>query len=55
MRKGRPFPEDIEGRLNTVLNVVNNGLKSVSFLHLDDVSAESGTIKKRVRQSFVIK
>lgn len=50
-RKEAPFPEDLEGRLNAVLNVVNTELKSVTLLHLDDVPREATEIKARIRET----
>jgi len=50
-RKEKPFPEDLEGRLNAVLNVVNTELKTVTLLHLDDTPAEASEIRARIRET----
>lgn len=50
-RKENPFPDDLEGRLNAVLNVVNTELKTVTLLHLDDVPAEGSEIRARIRET----
>ncbi|MBI2499156.1 hypothetical protein HYV88_02845 [Candidatus Woesearchaeota archaeon] len=48
----RPFPpvEDLEGRLNSVFNIVNTELKSATLLVLDDSPAEASEIRARVRE-----
>ena len=51
-RKETPFPQDLEGRLNAVLNVINTELKSVTLLHLDDTPAEASEIKARIRETI---
>ncbi|MEK6953132.1 MAG: hypothetical protein AABX29_09035 [Nanoarchaeota archaeon] len=45
-----PFPEDLEGRLNAVFNIVNTELKSATLLALDDSPVEASEIKARVRK-----
>ncbi len=49
--KENPFPLDEEGRLNSILNIVNTELKTVVFLHIDDVPCDRHELKKRVRQT----
>jgi len=46
-----PFPDDLEGRLNAILNVVNTELKTVTLLHLDDTPADEHEIKARLRET----
>ena len=46
-----PFPEDLEGRLNAILNVVNTELKALTLLHLDDTPRSGQEIKARVRET----
>ncbi|MBI4153154.1 ArsR family transcriptional regulator [Candidatus Woesearchaeota archaeon] len=46
-----PFPEDLEGRMNAVLNAVNTELKAVTILHLDDRTADNKEIKERIRDA----
>ncbi len=46
-----PFPNDLEGRLANVLNVVNTELKSATLLHLDDQSVEGSAIRKRIQDT----
>lgn len=48
----KPFPEDLEGRLNSILNVVNTELKTATILHLDDVPAEGKKIRRRLKQNI---
>ncbi len=45
------FPNDLEGKLNAVLNVVNTELKTITLLHLDDRSAEASEIRARIRET----
>lgn len=33
--KEKPFPDDLEGRLNAILNVINGEYKALALLHLD--------------------
>ena len=47
----KPFPEDLEGKLNALLNVVNSELKSVTLLHLNDIPADQSEIKRRIRKT----
>ena len=47
----KPFPDDLEGRLNAVLNIVNSELKTLTLLHLDNIPADGSTIKWRLRQT----
>ena len=47
----KPFPDDLEGRLNAMLNVVNTELKTVTLLHLDDTPADEYEIKARIRET----
>ncbi len=42
------FPLDLEGRLNSILNVVNTELKSVTLLHLDDHAVNGDGIIERI-------
>ena len=46
-----PFPNDLEGRMNSILNVVNTELKTVTLLHLDDSPADMYEVKRRVRET----
>jgi len=46
-----PFPDDVEGRLNAILNVVNTELKTLTLLHLDDRYANESEIKSRLRDT----
>tara|TARA_Y100000034_G_scaffold87057_1_gene104377 strand:- start:265 stop:1563 length:1299 start_codon:yes stop_codon:yes gene_type:complete len=46
-----PFPEDLEGRLNAITNVVNTELKALTLLHLDDKYADKSEIKSRLRDT----
>ncbi|MBI2451477.1 hypothetical protein HYV50_00185 [Candidatus Pacearchaeota archaeon] len=48
----KPFPTDLEERLNAILNVVNTELKTATLLHLDDVPREGSEIKARVRETI---
>src|SRR3989338_6522961 len=48
----KSFPEDLEGRLSSVLNSINTELKSVTLLHLDDKPADYSEIKSRVRETI---
>lgn len=48
-REHRKFPDDLDSRLNAVLNVVNTELKSATLLHLDNRPADKHEIKARVR------
>ncbi|HLD15188.1 MAG TPA: hypothetical protein VJB94_01265 [Candidatus Nanoarchaeia archaeon] len=47
----KSFPEDLEGRLSSVLNSINTELKSVTLLHLDDKPAGASEIKSRIRNT----
>ena len=48
-----PFPEDTEGRLNNLLNIVNTELKSLSLLHLSREHAYTGSeLYSKVRQTL---
>ena len=49
--KENPFPLDEEGRLNSIMNVVNTELKTVVLLHLDNAPVDGHELKKRVRQT----
>ena len=46
-----PFPDDLEGRLNGITNVVNNELKALAFLHLDDGYAGISEMKSRLKNT----
>ncbi len=50
-RRENQFPDDLEGRLNAVLNVVNTEFKSATLLHLDDSPAEADEIRARIRET----
>src|SRR3989344_6122040 len=47
----KPFPDDLEGRLAAVVNAVNTEFKTISLLHLDDVPADKGEIRRRLRET----
>jgi hypothetical protein len=49
--KENPFPADLEGRLNAILNVTNLELKTITFLHLDSRAASRTELKARVRRT----
>ena len=51
-RKVKSFPDDLEGRLNSMLNVVNTELKSATLLHLDDSPTEPSEIRVRIRETI---
>jgi len=46
-----PFPDDLEGRMNSISNVVNSEIKIATLLHLDDTLAEGGDILSRIRNT----
>jgi len=46
-----PFPDDLEGRLNAITNVVNTELKALTILHLDDRYVDKREIKSRLRDT----
>lgn len=50
-RTKNPFPSDLEGRLNAVMNIANGELKVATLLHLDDTLAGGEDILARVRES----
>ena len=50
-REEKLFPEDLEGRLTSVLNGINIELKTATLLHLDDRPADNKEIKARLRQT----
>ena len=43
-----PFPDDLEGRLNAITNVVNTELKTLTLLHLDDKYVDGSEIRSRL-------
>ncbi|MDD5193975.1 MAG: hypothetical protein PHF67_05340 [Candidatus Nanoarchaeia archaeon] len=47
----RPFPTDLDGRLDAILNIVNTELKSATLLHLDSNHADKNQIRSRIRQT----
>lgn len=47
----KEFPDDLEGRMSSVLNAVNTELKTVTLLHLDDRPADSIEIRDRIRDT----
>lgn len=47
----KEFPQDLEGRLNAVLNVVNTEFKLLTMLHLDDSPADASQIHSRIRET----
>tara|TARA_Y100000034_G_scaffold131521_1_gene192435 strand:- start:533 stop:1828 length:1296 start_codon:yes stop_codon:yes gene_type:complete len=46
-----PFPDDLEGRLNAITNIVNTELKALTLLHLDDRYASENEIRSRLRDT----
>lgn len=48
----KPFPNNLEGRLESALNVVNTELKAITLLHLNNIPADSSEIKERVRRTI---
>ena len=46
-----PFPDDLEGRLNAITNVVNTELKASALLHLDDRYVDRIEIRSRLRDT----
>ncbi|MEK6927710.1 MAG: ArsR family transcriptional regulator [Nanoarchaeota archaeon] len=49
--KEMPFPSDLEGRLNAVLNSVNSELKGATLIHLDEGYSLGADITARIRRS----
>ena len=47
----KKFPDDLEGRMSSVLNAVNTELKTVTLLHLDDRPADGIEIRDRIRDT----
>jgi len=47
----KEFPDNLEGRLSSVLNAVNIELKTVTLLHLDDRPADRIEIRDRIRDT----
>lgn len=47
----KEFPDDLEGRMSSVLNGVNTELKTVTLLHLDDRPADHIEIRDRIRDT----
>jgi len=46
-----PFPDNLEGRLNSITNVVNTEFKSIAFLHLDDSPVDVGIVRSRAKEN----
>ena len=46
------FPQDLEGRINSVANIVNTEMKTLTLLHLDDVPVTGRTIRRRIRETL---
>jgi len=47
----KEFPDDLEGRMSSVLNAVNTELKTVTLLHLDDRPADHIEIRDRIKDT----
>jgi DNA-binding MarR family transcriptional regulator len=51
-RREEPFPNDLEGRLDAILNVVNSELKSVTLLHLREQAMNGSEIRTAIRKNL---
>ncbi|MDO8460493.1 MAG: hypothetical protein Q7S74_05255 [Nanoarchaeota archaeon] len=46
-----PFPDDLEGRLNVVLNIVNTEFKMITLLHLNNIPTNESEIRAKVKRT----
>ncbi len=46
------FPEDNEGRVSSILNIVNNDVRNVLLMHLDDTPREPKEVRSLVKSTI---